>query len=154
MGYWLTQLNDKLCWLIHGPYELMTHNTYTWAEIASHHRKVKNLGLMMNDELTWEDQVSKVCRKVLFTLKRLWIMSNFTPMEMRHKSVTSLILSQFLYCDVIFSKSTARVRERLKVAFNSCARYIYGISRYEHITQYDNRILGIPLNVLHHEQYN
>jgi hypothetical protein len=109
------------------------------------HRKVKNLGLMMNDELTWDDQVSKVCRNVLFTLKHLWTMSNFTPMETRHKLVTSLIVPQFLYCDVIFSKSTARLRERLKVAFNSCARYIYRISRYEHITQYASRILGIPL---------
>jgi hypothetical protein len=50
-----------------------------------------------------------------------------------------------LYCDVIFSKPPDSVIERLRVAFNSCARYISGISRYEHITQYANRILGIPL---------
>jgi hypothetical protein len=46
---------------------------------------------------------------------------------------------------VIFSKSTARLRELLKVVFNSCSRCIYGISRYEHIAQYGNRILAIPL---------
>jgi hypothetical protein len=99
----------------------------------------------MNDEFTWEDQVSKVCLNVLFTLKRLWTMSTFMPMETRHKLVTSLIVPQFLYCDVIFSNSTVRLRERLKVVFNSCTKYIYGISRYEHITQYANRILGSPL---------
>jgi hypothetical protein len=32
------------------------------------HRKVKNLGQMMNDELTWEYQASKVCRNVLFAI--------------------------------------------------------------------------------------
>jgi hypothetical protein len=53
----------------------------------------------------------------------------------------------FLYCDVIFSKSSARLRERLKLAFNSCARFIYSISRYEHISTYTNRILGVPLDM-------
>jgi hypothetical protein len=31
------------------------------------YRKVKNSGLLINDELTWDDQVSKVCQNVLFT---------------------------------------------------------------------------------------
>jgi Reverse transcriptase (RNA-dependent DNA polymerase) len=110
-------------------------------------RKVKNLGLVMNSDLTWDDQVSKVCRSVLFTLKRLWTMSQFTPLQTRHKLVTSLVIPQFLYCDVIFSKSTARLRERLKIAFNSCARYIYGISRYQHISAFSIQILGVPLEI-------
>jgi hypothetical protein len=101
----------------------------------------------MNSEFTWDDQVSKDCRKVIFTLKRLWTMSQFTPLKTRHKLVTTLIIPQFLYCDVIFSKSTARLRERLKIAFNSCARYIYGISRFEHISRYSNQILGVPLDL-------
>jgi hypothetical protein len=53
------------------------------------YRKVKNLGLLMNDKLTGDDQVSKVCRNVLFTLKRLWTMWHFTPLRTRHKLVTS-----------------------------------------------------------------
>jgi hypothetical protein len=68
------------------------------------HQKVKNLGLLMNCNLTWDDQVSKICRKVFFNLKRLWTMSHFTPLQTRHKLVTSLIVTQFLDCDAIFSK--------------------------------------------------
>jgi hypothetical protein len=70
------------------------------------HQKVKNLGLIMNSKLTWDDQISKICRKVFFTLKRLWPMSQFTPIQTRQKLVTSLIVPQFLYCDVIFSQSS------------------------------------------------
>jgi hypothetical protein len=33
------------------------------------------------------------------------------------------------------------------LAINSCTQYIHGISRYEHISNYTNRILGIPLDV-------
>jgi hypothetical protein len=36
------------------------------------YQKVKNLGLMMNSKLTWDAQLSKICRNVFFTLKRLW----------------------------------------------------------------------------------
>jgi hypothetical protein len=101
----------------------------------------------MNSKLTWDDQISKICRNVFFTLKQLWPMSQFTPIQTCQKVVTSLIVPHFLYCDVIFSKSSVRLRERLKLAFNSCARYIYGISRYEHISTYTKRILGVPLDV-------
>jgi hypothetical protein len=120
-----------------------------------------NLGLLINDKLTWDDQVSKVCRNVLFTLKRLWKMWHFTPFRTRHQLVTSLIVPQFLYCDVIFSKSTARLRERLKVTFNSCARYIFGIfsPRTHHTIHKSNSwyptgpVLKFQ-NLLHHEQHN
>jgi hypothetical protein len=43
------------------------------------HQKVKKLGLIMNSKLTWDDQISKICRNVFFTLERLWLMSQFTP---------------------------------------------------------------------------
>jgi hypothetical protein len=101
----------------------------------------------MNSKLTWDAQISKIYRNVFFTLKRLWTMSQFTPIQTRQKLVTSLIVPQFLYCDFIFAKSSARLSERLKLAFDSCAWYIHGISRYEHISTYTNRILGVPLDV-------
>jgi hypothetical protein len=109
--------------------------------------KVKSLGLMINQNLTWSDQINKICRNLFFTLKRLWPITHFPPIETRKKKlVTSLIVLQFLYCDVVFSKTALGLREKLKVAFNSCARYIYGVSRNQHISQYTNRILGVPLD--------
>jgi hypothetical protein len=60
-------------------------------------------------------------------------MEHFTPIETSKKLVTSLIVPQFLYCDAVFSKTTLGLREKLEVAFNSCARYIYGVSRNQHI---------------------
>jgi hypothetical protein len=55
----------------------------------------------------------------------------------RNSQNPSLIVPQFLYCDVVISKTTLGILmysrdlwekpEKLKVAFNSCARYIYGV---------------------------
>jgi hypothetical protein len=77
------------------------------------HQKVKNWGLIRISKLSWDYQISKICQNVFFTLKRLWPMLQFTPIQTRQKLVTSLIVSAIL-------------RERLKLAFNLCARYIYG----------------------------
>jgi hypothetical protein len=76
----------------------------------------------MNQHLSWEDHVART------TLRFLWPMAHFTPTETRCRLIVPLIVPQFLYCDVIFAKSSARLRELLKITFNACAKYIYGIS--------------------------
>jgi hypothetical protein len=48
--------------------------------------KVKSLGLMINQNLTWSDQINKIGRKSFFTMKRLWPMAHFTPIETRKKT--------------------------------------------------------------------
>jgi hypothetical protein len=107
--------------------------------------KVNNLGVIFNQDLTWHNQLAKLCRGVFFTRRRLW---TFTPPEMRRKLVISLIVPQFLYGDLIFSKASAAIRGRLKVALNACARYIYGISRYQHmrVLQSEDMLHVVPFN--------
>jgi hypothetical protein len=100
------------------------------------------MGIIFNQDLTWHNQVAKLCRGVFFTLRRLWTFAHFTSTETRRKLVISLIVPQFLYGDVIFSKASAAIRGRLKIALNACARYIYGISKYQHITEHANKMLG------------
>jgi hypothetical protein len=59
----------------------------------------------MKKSKKWNDQINKICRNLFFTLKRLWQMARFTPIETRKKLVTSHC-PQFLYCDVINLKKT------------------------------------------------
>jgi hypothetical protein len=75
-------------------------------------------------------------------------MEHFTPIKTRKKLVTSLIVPQFLYCDVVFSKTTLGLQEKLKVAFNiMCKIHLRCVlSRNQHISQYMNRILGVSLD--------
>jgi hypothetical protein len=116
------------------------------ADVIPCYKKLKNLGLLINQDLTWDGEVNNICRNVSYTLRRLWPMADFTPVATRRKLVTTLNVPQFLYCDIIFCKTSMRLRERLKLAFNSCARYIYSIFRYKHISPFANMILGVPLD--------
>jgi hypothetical protein len=42
-----------------------------------------------------------------------------------------------------------RLRERLKLAFKSCAHYIYSISRFRQISSLANKILGVLLHTFY-----
>jgi Reverse transcriptase (RNA-dependent DNA polymerase) len=115
-------------------------------DFIEYYDKVKNLGIIFNNKLKWDDQISKVCSSVCLDLRRMWPMASFTPKETRKKLVTSLIIPKFSYCNEIYGKSWDGLRERLKVSFNNCARYINGVPRSQHISEYTNQILGMPLD--------
>jgi hypothetical protein len=83
-----------------------------------------------------EWQINKICRNVFFTLTRLWPIMHQSRLT---KNCWHRLSSPSFYI-VMWSSA------RLKVAFNSWARYIYGVSRNQHISQYTNRILGVPLD--------
>jgi hypothetical protein len=85
-------------------------------------------------------------RKVGFVLSRLWHFADVTPLATRMRLVQSLVVPLLMYCDVMYSQSSAEVARMLNVAFNSCARYVYKIPRYQSISSFSRRILGVPLN--------
>jgi hypothetical protein len=58
-----------------------------------------------------------------------------TPILTHKRLVQSLIVPLFLYCDVVYSQSVG-LNSMLNVAFNFCARYIYGIRRSGNISAY------------------
>jgi Reverse transcriptase (RNA-dependent DNA polymerase) len=107
------------------------------------YNKFKNLGVIFNDKLNWNDHVNYIRKNTTFSLRRLWSATNFASIEVRKKLVTSLIVPKLLYCDIIFSRASYGISNDLKQIFNSCARYIFKIHPNDHITEYTHRILGI-----------
>jgi hypothetical protein len=94
-------------------------------DVIPYSRNVKNLGNIMDEICSWCDETKVVYKNVGLVLSRLW--QGVTPILTRRRLVQSLIVSLFLYCDVVYSQSSVGVNSLLNVAFNSCARYICGI---------------------------
>jgi hypothetical protein len=69
--------------------------------------------------------------------------ASLTPISTRLQFARPLVAPLFLYCNVIFYKVAVGVRDRLRLAYNSCVRYVFGIRRSEHISGYSPRILGL-----------
>jgi Reverse transcriptase (RNA-dependent DNA polymerase) len=89
--------------------------------IIPYSTKVKNLGVIMNSNLTWNDQISSVVSGVNGALSRLWCTAYFTPVETRRKLVVTLLLPKFQYCDILYSQSSEGNKDRLNKCYNSCA---------------------------------
>ncbi|XP_055714971.1 uncharacterized protein LOC129809180 [Phlebotomus papatasi] len=107
--------------------------------------KVKNLGVIFNDTLIWSDHVAEICRKVFLTLRTLRRYQTFTPRETRLLLVRTLIVPFFTYGCELFFRAHAEDHSRLRLAFNSCLRYVFGLRKYDHVSAYGDSILGLPL---------
>jgi hypothetical protein len=60
--------------------------------------------------------------------------------------VRSLIILIFLYKDVVyFSSLTGLEFRRLELAFNACTSYVFGLRRFDHISEFSRGILGYTL---------
>jgi len=106
--------------------------------------KVTNLGLIFHNDFSWTSHVNQITRRVYGALSRLWTTADLIPVETRRRLIKSLVVPLFLHCDVIFSKSQSGLQNRLNLAFNSCARYVYNIRSSESISNAASRILGLP----------
>lgn len=96
---------------------------------------VKYLGILLIDEaLSWREQVSKLRAQIYSSLKRLSMNSDLLSPELKRKMVSSLILPIFDYSSLAMTDITAELQSHLQVAFNDCVRFITKTPRREHIS--------------------
>ena len=100
----------------------------------------KNLGVLLNSKLTWEDHVNYICRKSFATLHSLTRLRKFLPVNVKKMLVESLILSRLEYGDVVYSDLTDALARRLQRIQNACVRFIYNLRYSDHITPYLERL--------------
>jgi hypothetical protein len=117
--------------------------------IIPYSTKVTNLGVIMNSNLTWNDQISSVVSGVNGALSRLWCTAYYTPVGTRRKLVVALLLPKFQYCDTLYSQSSEGNKDRLNKCYNSCARYVYNIKYSESISGPAKNLTGRTLDQLH-----
>jgi hypothetical protein len=66
--------------------------------------------------------------------------------DFRDMLVRLLIIPIFLYRDVVYFPSLTGLQfRRLELAFNACTRYVFGLRRFDHISDFSIGILGYTL---------
>ena len=107
--------------------------------------KIKNLGFYINSSLSCVDHINNVVKRVYLTLRNLRLSSDFTPISVKKKLVRSLIVPLFTYSEVVYSKLDSSSMHKLNVAMNNATRYVYGLKRYDHISNWKKEILGCDI---------
>ena len=118
-------------------------------ENVAYSKKVKNLGLIIDDVLSWSPQVSSVCQKVNLCLHNLYKFQSVTPFETRHRLVNSLVMPHFDYCDIVYGDLNADCLSRLQKAQNRAVRYIFNVKHREHITPFYMKLSMLKIKERH-----
>lgn len=107
---------------------------------------VRNLGVIFNNTLTWSDHINRSCGRVYCMLRSLWTTQYYTPLKIRLLLAKTYILPTLLYSSEVFYGCNSKDTLKLKTTFNNVVRYIYGLKKFDHISQYSNRIFGMTFD--------
>jgi hypothetical protein len=64
--------------------------------------KVCDLGMTLNDRLTFDDHLNDLCSRVHYSLQNLWSASEYISSELKLRLVKTLVIPQFVFGDVLF----------------------------------------------------
>ena len=107
---------------------------------------VRNLGLLIDNKLSWKEHVNEVCKRANTLMYRLRRLRASTTHNLRKHLIQSLLWPIIDYCSLACCNITKDQDIMLQRLVNTGIRYIYGVRRDEHITQY-RRQLGWTTHV-------
>lgn len=148
-GLCLNPLKSK-CLIIHGRTRKQKYDV----NIILNGQKIeivesaKNLGIIFNKTLTWSNHVSSIVGATYSKLRAFWSTQSFTPQRIRLLLAKTYIMPSLLYGCEVFSSCDSLSKRRLNIIFNNVCRYVYGIGRYDHISNYNLKLYGVSLENL------
>lgn len=106
----------------------------------------KNLGIIFDRTLSWNRHINSTIGKVYSMLRILWITQYFTPQKIRMLLAKTYLLPILLYGCEIFANCDITFKNKLNVMFNNIARYVFGLKRRDHVSNFSKQIYGITFN--------
>lgn len=109
--------------------------------------QVKNLGLHMSNDLSWNHHVSEVCRRVYGSMHTLKRSQNFIPRSAKITLVNALLLPLIDYADISYPDLTEELLDKLDRLQNMCIRYVFGLRKYDHVSQFRNKLQWLNIRL-------
>lgn len=103
-------------------------------------RSTKNLGVIIQSNLSWTKHTTYMSSRVYAVLHRLKTHKNSLPTNLRVSLVVTLIFPIIDYCCVTYNDCTTEIDLRLQRLINATIRFIYNCKRDEHITPYRQQL--------------
>ncbi|WP_294078915.1 hypothetical protein, partial [Thiolapillus sp.] len=94
----------------------------------------RNLGFILDSELSTKKHVIKICQTAYFELKRISSIRRFLTEDATQTLVTSYILSRLDYCNCLLMGAPKFVIQPLQKVQNFAARLILMTPRHHHST--------------------
>ena len=114
--------------------------------------EAKNLGVTIDEELTWIRHVNLSIAKGYGKLKQAYRFKNFLDESSKHHLTETYILSQFNYADIVLQNLSEQLQNKIQKMQNRCIRFTFGLRKYDHISAFtkNKKILNMKSRRLLH----
>jgi len=107
-----------------------------------------NLGITFNRTLNWNDHVNKAVGKTYGLIRSLALVKSSLPVSVRPLIAKSCIIPTVFYGLEIYANCDVASQHKLKIAYNSIARFIFNVHRSDHVIQFAYKIFDISLAII------
>ena len=111
--------------------------------------KVKTLGVMLDNDLTFTEHVTYSAQRALGRLRGLYRFRDLLPESAKFQIMQSLILSVFYYCYPAYGNSiSCGDIERIQKLQNSAVRLIFNLRRFDHVSPFREAVGLLPMETV------
>ena len=107
---------------------------------------VRNLGFILDSELSMTKHIIKICQTAYFELKHISSIRRFLTEDATKTLVTSYILSWLDYCNCLLMGAPNSLIQPLQKVQNFGARLILRAPRYHHSTPHLKKLHWLPIS--------
>ena len=106
---------------------------------------VKNLGIFLDSEMTYADQVKSVVSKAFFSIKTIARIKSFLTSKEKCTLLTALVLSKLDFCNSLYYGINSFLLNKLQIVQNSAARLIFNKRKFDHSTNLLYQLHWLPV---------
>lgn len=112
---------------------------------------VKNLGLFISQDLSWNYHVTEISKRVFASLHSLKRAQFFLPFSTKLLLANTLLIPIIDYADICFPDITEELLNKLDRLLNLCIRYVFGLRKFDHISQFREQLKWLNIRSRRHQ---
>uniref|UniRef100_A0A8C1PDB8 Reverse transcriptase domain-containing protein n=1 Tax=Cyprinus carpio TaxID=7962 RepID=A0A8C1PDB8_CYPCA len=106
---------------------------------------VRNLGVLLDSNLSLESHVSSICKTAFFHLKNISKLRPMLSMSNAEMLIHAFMTSRLDYCNALLAGSSARLVNKLQLVQNAAARVLTRTRKYDHISPVLSTLHWLPI---------
>ena len=107
---------------------------------------VRNLGVILDQTLSFNQHISSVCRTCYLELRRISSIRHYLSEDATKTLICSFVLSRLDYCNSLLAGCPKHLLSRLQKVQNNAARLIFRTSRSAHVTPLLDSLHWLPVD--------
>ena len=108
-------------------------------------KSARNLGFVIDSNLSMKDHVANVIRAVNFEIRRISSIRSYLTIDATKTLICAFVLSRLDYCNDLFVNCPAETLIKLQRVQNNAARLVLCVPRRDHITPHLKTLHWLPI---------